>query len=123
MTLHPSSELEEHFNIQWLLLLAKGEEDVTPDELMNDLQVCRDSVEEESAVFMVNTNLSGLPVDVPGTHCTVPPCLPVLQRLRIHQDQTVVGNTNHILGEGGIQRQAYSRSNVATKELAKSYVH
>ena len=97
MTLDTSGELKEHFNVQRFLLLAKREENVTPNELMNYLQVSRDGMEEESAVFVVNTNLSGLPVDIPGSHGTVSPCLPVLQRLSIHKDQTVVGNTNHLL--------------------------
>ena len=72
---------------------------------MDYFEVCREALEDQLVVLVVDAQLLGLPVDVPRPHGAVAPRLLVLHRVWIDENEAVVGNAQQLLHSREIYRE------------------
>ena len=92
-----ASQFDEHGHVELVLVVAQREPDVATDELVEDLEVCREALEDELVLLVIDAELFGLPVYVPGSHRGVAPGLLVLHGVQVDENQTIVRNSQQLL--------------------------
>lgn len=75
------------------------EEDVAPDELVNDLAVGSQTTKGQLLILEGHLNLLDFPVDAPRLHVLVSPGLQGVTFVQVHADHTVGSNGEQLLGK------------------------
>lgn len=95
-----SSQLVEQFLVEVLvgLFAAHGEEDVSADELVDDLAIGGEALENDVLIVLeLDHHMTRLPVDIPSLHGGVSPGLDVVAGDKLHPHDLVGRHTEQLL--------------------------